>query len=219
MTAATPKARRTQTRIIDAALELFNTQGVANVGLRDIATACEMTQGNLTYHFPNKGQLLAAIFSQAAELVGEQLASVSEVSLASIDSLWMRGAQMQRRYRFFYVDLVEIDRQYPEVAKQHERNALLRRRQLEELLNTAVARGLVRDEQHEGDYARLAHAAWLVLTFWVSERAAFSQRPSTPKAWARDFERIRSVLWTLLRPHLTPQGRRALDALGVFASV
>ena len=44
----------TKDKILEKSLELFNNQGVHNVGVRDIARALEISPGNMSYHFPKK---------------------------------------------------------------------------------------------------------------------------------------------------------------------
>ena len=53
-------ATPTRQRILDTALELFNRHGYAATSLAAIAAAAGIRQGNLTYHFPTKLDLVAA---------------------------------------------------------------------------------------------------------------------------------------------------------------
>ena len=54
-------ATPTRRRILDAALELFNRNGYAATSQAEIAAAAGIRQGNLTYHFPTKLDLVAAL--------------------------------------------------------------------------------------------------------------------------------------------------------------
>jgi AcrR family transcriptional regulator len=51
-------------KILNKALELFNTFGYESVTMRDIAGALKISPGNLTYHFKKKDDLIYAIVRQ-----------------------------------------------------------------------------------------------------------------------------------------------------------
>ncbi|MCD7809472.1 MAG: TetR/AcrR family transcriptional regulator, partial [Erysipelotrichaceae bacterium] len=50
--------------IQETALKLFNEKGYNNVSLREIAKEANTTIGNLTYHFPQKEDLLIHIVDE-----------------------------------------------------------------------------------------------------------------------------------------------------------
>ena len=60
-------------RILDAALELFNRNGYAATSQAEIAGAAGIRQGNLTYHFPAKLDLVAALRDEARALVAKSI--------------------------------------------------------------------------------------------------------------------------------------------------
>lgn len=57
----------TKDRILEKSIELFNNQGVHNVGVRDIARALEMSPGNMSYHFPKKEDVILALMEKMSE--------------------------------------------------------------------------------------------------------------------------------------------------------
>lgn len=57
----------TKDKILEKSLELFNNQGVHNVGVRDIARALEMSPGNMSYHFPKKEDVILALMEKMSE--------------------------------------------------------------------------------------------------------------------------------------------------------
>lgn len=67
MTEATGKTRKgeqTRERILDAALELFRTQGYAETTMRQIAQAADVAVGNAYYYFASKDQLILAFYER-----------------------------------------------------------------------------------------------------------------------------------------------------------
>lgn len=61
---ATPKGEQTRERILDAALDLFRTQGYAETTMRQIATAAGVAVGNAYYYFASKDQLILAFYER-----------------------------------------------------------------------------------------------------------------------------------------------------------
>lgn len=59
----TPKAIRTRTRILDAAMTLFATTGYHRTDNTMIAEAAGLTRGAMLYHFPTRESLVEAVIS------------------------------------------------------------------------------------------------------------------------------------------------------------
>lgn len=60
----TPKGEQTRERILDAALDLFRTQGYAETTMRQIADAAGVAVGNAYYYFASKDQLILAFYER-----------------------------------------------------------------------------------------------------------------------------------------------------------
>jgi len=56
-----------RTRILDAAIKLLETEGSKAFGQTRIARAAGVKQGNITYHFPKKADLVAAVVERVNE--------------------------------------------------------------------------------------------------------------------------------------------------------
>ncbi|MDR2165260.1 MAG: TetR family transcriptional regulator [Zoogloeaceae bacterium] len=59
-------ARITRSRILDAAMELFERQGVSRTSLNDIAHHAGVTRGAIYWHFKNKVELFTAMIERLA---------------------------------------------------------------------------------------------------------------------------------------------------------
>ena len=55
---------KTRDKILIQSLKLFNEQGMAQVGVRDIARHLGLSPGNLSYHFPKKEDLVLELVSR-----------------------------------------------------------------------------------------------------------------------------------------------------------
>lgn len=72
----TEKGERTRTRILDAALALFRTDGYDGTTMRAIARRADVSLGNAYYYFRSKEQLIQAFYGRTHE---EHLAACGEV--------------------------------------------------------------------------------------------------------------------------------------------
>jgi len=63
----TPKAEKTNERIVDAALTLFREQGFEETTMRDIAAAAGVATGAAYYYFRSKEELVMAFYARTAE--------------------------------------------------------------------------------------------------------------------------------------------------------
>lgn len=63
-TGRTRKGGQTRERILDAALELFRTQGYAETTMRQIAEEAGVAVGNAYYYFASKDQLILAFYDR-----------------------------------------------------------------------------------------------------------------------------------------------------------
>lgn len=77
--AATPRGRRTASRILDATVELLQEVGHEGASMRAIAERAGVSVGNAYHYFPSKAHLVAAIYER---LIGE-LANAADRALPS----------------------------------------------------------------------------------------------------------------------------------------
>ena len=80
---------KTRDRILDAALGLFNTEGVGSQSALDIASTMGISAGHLYYHFRGKPEILVHLMARHREeidLVTQALTDAA--STPSLESLW-----------------------------------------------------------------------------------------------------------------------------------
>ena len=62
------EAQKTRQQLIDAAIRVFATRGVASTTLTDIADAAQLTRGAVYWHFSSKAEIFNAIWEQQLPL-------------------------------------------------------------------------------------------------------------------------------------------------------
>jgi AcrR family transcriptional regulator len=116
-----------RTRILDAAVHLLETEGAKSFGQTRVARAAGVKQGNITYHFPKKSDLVAAVIERVNEQRRADLGALIERARALPPDA-MRAlmfdrlpamAMDQKRSRVMLALLVEAQDD-PDVAKQME---------------------------------------------------------------------------------------------------
>jgi len=120
------RARATTRRaILDAALDLFVTDGYAQVSIRRIAARVEYSPGAIYSYFASKDEIFFALAEEGYRLLGAQLAHAA--SDDPLDNI--RGAA-RRLYEFStehpqYFALVFLDRRVPRIGREYERFAFM----------------------------------------------------------------------------------------------
>ena len=159
---------KTRECILEAALELFNENGVSEVTTHHVATKCGISPGNLYYHYRNKEEIIRALFDQALEFISEQEKAIDKASSATahtIEQSLTLLSTLNWRYRFLKRDLPIILMNAPSLREKFH---FIHQQQIANLnkdLNKAMAYGLIkRLSPRETMY--LSKIFWLVALFW-----------------------------------------------------
>ncbi len=199
----------TKQRIVNQAIESYNSYGVANVTSRDLAKTLGISHGNLDYHFPNKEALLIAIYKQmkkdASEIYSEK--DLHENPFLHFNKL-LRGLELfHKKYLFFNLDILEISRKYEKVGVLLGRTFLIRKSQMSGFYKRFMELGYFEDEVRPGVYLRLQHTIRIVITFWCSQKAILPYFEKTQRTSMSNY------VWELLIPHMTKKGMMAYKDL------
>ena len=162
-------------QILDAAIELFNRYGIANVRSRDISDYLGISNGNLTYHFPKMDDLMSAVIDRLQMEGGKIIVRIEEdsVSLANYERSLRSMVEVQRRFPFFYKDFLELIRRFPEVGGRYKdfsgKRWVLGRKMIQDLFT----HGELHAEPAPGTYDRLQTSMQTTLVFWLTMEELF----------------------------------------------
>lgn len=191
----------TKQKILDAALKLFNVDGLVNVRLQHIADEAFVSVGNLAYHYANKEAIVMALFTELAKQQKEVLAEYRTVPLFDyMDRLFRHIFALQQRYIFYYLDALEISRAYPEIAAVRRQHLDWQITQLQYMLDFNVSRGAMIAEPLEGIYHKLAVQIWMNSELWPMQRTVRGMP-------VEELENYRMTLWALCYPYFTGVGQ------------
>lgn len=191
----------TAERILDTAVELFNRHGLARVSLRRIAAEIGISHSNLTYHFRNKARIVDAIYDRMKAEMDDAVIPEPPIGLEHYHRLLQRISAFHEKYRFFYLDLLEIARHYPETTRRYRATIAQRFEQYDQLVSGLIEQGLVQPEPEPGLYRALFHSIWVMSTFWLQhEQILGRDHPVMDRA--SDVDRG----WEIMLPYLTDAG-------------
>ncbi len=99
------KKKSTPQIILDAARELFNTDGAVSTTTNHIAKKCSMSPGNLYYHFRNKEHIFLDLLTEMIEAFDDIFLPSVDFKNMEVENLFLKTCEIIYNYRFIYSDL------------------------------------------------------------------------------------------------------------------
>jgi AcrR family transcriptional regulator len=191
-------SKETQDRILECALDLFNTLGSGAVSAGRIAETAAISKGNLAYHFSNRQSIILAIFDQMQDRTNDILAQMREVDdLESFMALFEPYCDLVTDFRFLFRELLHLTASDPLLKHRYK---AYRNRQLASgaiALERLTKRGVFRPPRDPYEYGLLGEACWLITYQWLDHADSFLDLKG------RDaLEQGRQVFLNLYRPYL-----------------
>ncbi|HSR20251.1 MAG TPA: TetR/AcrR family transcriptional regulator [Anaerolineales bacterium] len=189
----------TRTRILDTALQLFNSTGTSDISTNHIARACQISPGNLYYHFRNKQEIIRELFQRLyAEWDTRLTLSADRLpTLADVRAVVEANYQIIWEYRFAYRELTALLRQD---AALHKEFIAVRQRGLagfRSMFGNLVAAGVLREPDEPQAVEQVMEVVWLISEFWVNT-LEISGRQVDEAAMGRGVE----LMLRVLKPYL-----------------
>ena len=117
--------------ILDAARDLFVTEGYEHVSIRKIAERIEYSPAAIYSYFPSKDDIFFALAEEGFRLLGDPAATEHRRQLDALPPLERIRAIFWRVYEFSrqhpqYFELMFVDRSVPRITREYERFAFAR---------------------------------------------------------------------------------------------
>ena len=190
--------RATQLRILQTALELFNEHGTAAVSSTRVAERSGISKGNLQYHFPNKRDIVYALFQQAIqEMDSGWYRDHLAPTLEHMAAMYVRQLQLILKYRFFYREMADLLRQDAHLRKRFADNRDRRMRELEKFMLALQDCGLMKFPSDRRRLRAIIDVTWIVNENWLNYMD-YHDREVTVEAMLEGYAEILEVL----RPYL-----------------
>lgn len=202
---------KTRERIVQNSLELFNQQGERSVSTNHIAAHMEISPGNLYYHFANKQEIIAELFSQYEEQVESflrppkgRLATVEDKRFylkAILAAMW--------DFRFLHRDLEHLLDSDRELAARYRRFSQRCLLQGQSIYAGFVEAGIL--AMNPVQIESLTLNTWIVLTSWV--RFLCTTRENSAHLSEEAIKRGVYQVLVLEQGFVTASAQPAVDAL------
>ena len=197
----------TKEKIVENSILLFNQSGMVNVRLQHIADKTGISVGNLAYHYYSKEAIIDQIVTQLNTLLRPIIDDQKKFpGLMDFDTQLARYYHLLMKYSFFFIDLLELKRNYPKqyiVRKEITENIT---HQIHNWLKRNESDGILKDELRKDHYMIIAHTIWMIITFYLT-------RPIDHGS-PEDSERVfKEMVWSQILPHFTEAGRLEFDLL------
>jgi AcrR family transcriptional regulator len=191
---------KTKLKIIRKSISLFNEHGFSNVSLMKIAEELSLSPGNLTYHFNKKDDLMKAVYKYfQEELLKVSPETDTNTSLKNLDQQIISFYNFQKEFKFFYLDLLEIERAFENLAEKHYthiQNQIDRLYQV--LLYNMNQKNLIRYKSDQF-YKHLSRQIWMTSVYWMSQSMARGLKDHV--------DDLRNAIWYQIFPHMTESGK------------
>ena len=117
--------------ILDAARELFVTEGFRNVSIRKVAERIEYSPAAIYGYFPSKDDIFFALAEEGFRLLGDPSDLVNRDRFAPVEPLDRIRVIFWRIYEFSrehpqYFALMFVDRSVPRITREYERFTFVR---------------------------------------------------------------------------------------------
>ncbi|WP_020618009.1 TetR/AcrR family transcriptional regulator [Paenibacillus daejeonensis] len=189
----------TRTKILTAAVQLFNQQGTGQVSTNHIAKAAGISPGNLYYHYRNKTEIIGAILDQMYTRWDEvwTFAAEEPVTLDGFLGKLRLNYTLLWEYRFFYREAIVLLGLDGELKSRHIRMTEQRFVDQAAFARQIAEAGILRGLEEPEQLRRLLAACWMIANNWLG----FVEMNGM-EVTEQQMEEGIAVLLTVLRPYL-----------------
>ena len=198
---------KTKDKIFNAAIHLFNTNGLPNVKLQHIADFCGISVGNLAYHFRTRDLLLATIDQQIQSEIKSLIPGQSSFPyLIDFDNQLSSNFHFINKFAFYFLDILELERSYP-AMHEHRVNSIGRFiDQIHSWMIQNIEKGVFRPEILVGQYEQTAQLIWMNISFWMTQQKVLGKKDSEEGLF-------KEQIWSQLVPLFTTNGMLEFEAI------
>lgn len=192
------------------AIRLFNEKGYTNVSLREIAKESHTTIGNLTYHYPQKEDLLISIVSDLhAEFLINHPTNIHRAELLShLLNSFLIAEHNQKENPFYYQNIYALSLDSEQIA---QRNKQFQKELFDYyvfIFQTLISDGVIKKETSELAVESLVSTIIAMNAAWMQNNSPYTNE-------ALPSLRLSVVLSELVHPFLTSEYTKEFSLLCV----
>lgn len=196
----------TKQKILNKALALYNTNGVSNVSIRQLAQDAGISHSNLIYHYPTQEDILIGLhdllLQKAIELNKDLLQNQS--TLQSLYSTTITGFAIVYDFRFFFKELQYVCNTFPKVKEALRNVENVRSNMYRNMIEQLITAGQFRKEELMNEYDDLIVRIRIYSDHWLASSSIYDELSKE-----EIIEKYAYLLIQHFYPYLTNKGKEA----------
>lgn len=162
---------KTSDKILLEAKRQLNEGGLDQVTIRSIASALQISPGNLTYHFKNVDAIIYDLYLQLVDALSE---SIEVFQPDKLSTEWfyeqtVKNFAVMWDYRFLLLDFVTITRRSKQLKEHFRQLVAMRQLQIRMFTDQMIANEILQEEKVAGQYDRYILQLILYSDAWLSD--------------------------------------------------
>ncbi len=194
----------TKQKILDQARVLFNSVGVTETTLRQIALAIGISQGNLNYHFKTRQELVEALYFELVAKMDQEMGQVTseDLSLKTIFLSSRISMSHLYEYRFLLKNSLQVMKVSDKIKTHFMALQKMRRKQFLNMFQLLTSQGIMREEAFTNEYDHLYERLQILGDHWISSQELMRPDLEHPVDY------YAALLFEMIYPYLTASGRQ-----------
>ncbi|MEM6380254.1 MAG: TetR/AcrR family transcriptional regulator, partial [Bacteroidota bacterium] len=123
------------------------------------------------------------------------------VTLFHFQELFTQFYSIQKKYRFFFMDILYLIEEYPDIMNQYRLATSKRFEDARSLINYYVDSDRLVPEKERVNYDMIIRTLWMTSTFWSAGTALLDEKNTSLVE-----DSPLQTLWAVLKPYLTDKG-------------
>ena len=195
--------KKTKDRILDTALELFNSQGLSKTTIRSIANEMGISHGNLNYYYKKREEIIEVLYFQLVNRIENTMLQIQheKTDLSLLLNISSSVITDFYAYRFILIDFGQIIREHDKIKEHYVFLKQVREQQFLNLLNLLIENNVVRSEKLPNEYQNLFKRVHILGYFWIPSIDVLNR-----KITKKDVNKYSEMMSQLIFPYLTEKG-------------
>ncbi|MDB9734171.1 TetR/AcrR family transcriptional regulator [Porticoccaceae bacterium] len=195
---------KTNEKIRNQALMLFNDKGVDQVSSLEISQALKISYGNLTYHYKKKDDIVLALYSQMQQELNTAINRLVQCIFEETFYLKLVNEifEIIWDYRFIYLNINSLMNQFEFIAESEKSYSATRIKILNRAKKYLIQEGYLKPEANN-NYESLIQNLNMILYGWITDAKLFYEGDE-----AKKIEVYVSLFYNVALTHITEKGRK-----------
>ena len=186
-------------QIIETSIAVFNEMGIRNTTTRHIADRMGMSAGNLHYHFKHTEDIILQIFQQLIQEFDEmmEVEHSGPWTLKILEDRLAKSFAIQQRYKFVFINFVELGKWIPQIAESYRENIQKRQIQFRRMIVQLQEDGTIAASLSPEELEILVSQIFILADFWISFNELVNQLDGQSA-----IDHYQAIILRLLQPYI-----------------